>query len=76
MRGADGIERAHVRRASRTVETKFGEVELERNLYQSPGVPGLAPLDAAMEPAAEKYSLEVRRVVAEESARAGTCQRV
>jgi hypothetical protein len=66
----DGIERAQVRRSSRTVETKFGEVELERNLYQSPGVSGLAPLDAAMELAAEKYSLEVRRIVAEESARA------
>lgn len=70
VRGADGIERAQVRRSSRTVETKFGEVELERNLYQAPGVTGLAPLDAAMELAAEKYSLEVRRIVAEESARA------
>lgn len=70
VRGADGVERSQVRRASRTIETKFGEVELERNLYQSAGVAGLAPLDAALELAAEKYSLEVRRIVAAESSRA------
>lgn len=70
VRGADGIERSQVRRTSRTVETKFGEVELERNMYQAPGVEGLAPMDAALGLAAEKYSMEVRRIVAEESARA------
>ena len=50
--------------------TEFGEVELERNLYQPPGVAGLAPLDAAMELPEEKYSYQVRRIVAVESARA------
>lgn len=70
VRGADGVERTQVRRSSRTVETKFGEVELERNLYQAPGVDGLAPLDAALGLATEKYSMEVRRIVAEESGRA------
>lgn len=70
VRGADGIARTQRRRGSRTIETKFGEVELERNLYQAPGVEGLAPLDAALGLAAEKYSMEVRRIVAEESARA------
>ena len=70
VRGVDGVERSQVRQGSRKVETKFGEVELKRNLYQAPGVQGLAPLDAAMELPAEKYSYEVRRIVAEESARA------
>jgi hypothetical protein len=70
VRGADGAARTQIRRSSRAVETKFGEVEHERNLYQAPGVEGLAPLDAVMELPAEKYSYEVRRIVAEESARA------
>jgi len=70
VRGADGAERTQVRRGARKVETRFGEVDHERNLYQGPGVEGLAPLDAAMELPTEKYSYEVRRIVAEESARA------
>ena len=69
VRGEDGIDREAARPGRRTVMTEFGEVELERNLYQAPGVTGRAPLDAAMELPAEKYSHEVRRVVAEESAR-------
>lgn len=70
VRGADGIERVQARHSSRTVMTEFGEVVLERTLYQAPGFDGLAPLDAAMGLAEEKYSHEVRRIVAEESARA------
>jgi hypothetical protein len=70
VRGADGIERAQSRRGTRTVMTEFGEVELERSLYQAPDTEGLAPLDAAMELPEEKYSYEVRRIVAEEAARA------
>ena len=70
VRGADGIERAQERQSSRAVMTEFGEVVLERTLYQAPGVQGLAPLDAAMALSAEKYSSEVQRIVAEESARA------
>lgn len=69
VRGADGIERVQARRGSRKVMTEFGEVELERNLFQAPSVAGLAPLDAAMELPEEKYSYEVRRIVAEESAK-------
>lgn len=65
-----GIEHDEMRRGSRRVETKFGEVEFERMLYQAPGRDGLAPLDAAMELPDEKYSYEVRRIVAEEAARA------
>lgn len=70
VRDAEGNERAKLRRGSRKVETKFGEVEFERNLYQAPSTDALAPLDAAMELPDEKYSLEVRRIVAEEAARA------
>ena len=39
-------------------------------LDQAPGVDALAPVDAALGLAEEKYSHEVRRIVAEESARA------
>jgi len=70
VRDADGNEREQTRRGNRKVMTEFGEVELERNLYQAPGVAGLAPLDAAMELPEEKYSYQVRRIVAVESARA------
>jgi hypothetical protein len=70
VEGADGIERGQARTATRQLETVFGTVEVERQLYQAPAVEGLAPLDAALGLPAEKYSLEVRRRVAEESARA------
>lgn len=67
--GADGVERDQVRTASRRLETPFGDVTIERNLYQAPGVDGLAPLDAALGLPDEHYSYEVRRIAAEESAR-------
>lgn len=70
VRDAEGVERVRVREGCRTVMTEFGEVELERKLYQADGVEALAPLDAAMELPDEKYSLTVRRIVAEEAARA------
>jgi hypothetical protein len=67
---AKGVERARVREGRRTVMTEFGEVYLDRKLYQADGAEALAPLDAAMELPDEKYSLAVRRIVAEEAARA------
>ncbi len=69
VRGADGVERTETRRGSRKVETEFGEVELDRNLYRAPGVERLVPLDATMKLPEEKYSYELRRMVAEESAK-------
>ena len=69
VRGVDEIPRIHARRGSRKVETEFGEVELERTLYQAAGVEGLAPLDGAMNLPKEKYSHELCRMVAEESAK-------
>ena len=70
VRDAAGVERLRIREGQRSVMTEFGEVELERKLYQADGADALAPLDATMELPDEKYSLEVRRIVAEEAARA------
>lgn len=70
VEGEDGVERSQVRTATRELETLFGTVEVKRHLYQAPGTDGRAPLDAALGLPSEKYSLEVRRLVAEESARA------
>ena len=67
--GADGVPRPHARTSTRTVETPFGEVSVTRQLYRAVGVPAVAPLDAALGLAEEKYTLEVRRIVAEESAK-------
>jgi hypothetical protein len=66
--GADGVERAKARTSSRGIETPFGEVEATRRIYQASGVEALAPLDAALGLPDERYSYEVRRLVAEESA--------
>ena len=67
--GADGIERRDVRTSSRCIETPVGEVEVKRLLYQASGVAGIAQLDAALGLPDEKYTHELRRVVAEEGAK-------
>ena len=67
--GADGVARPHVRTSTRTVETPFGEIFVTRKLYRAVGVLAIAPLDAALGLPEEKYTLEVRRIVAEESAK-------
>lgn len=67
--GADGIERRDARTSSRRIETPVGEVEVKRLLYQAPGVEGIAPLDAALGLPDEKYTHDLRRIVAEESAK-------
>jgi hypothetical protein len=69
VRDVDGVERTQVRHGTRLVETEFGEVEVGRNLYQAMGREGLAPADAVMALPTEKYSYEVRRMVAVEAAR-------
>lgn len=66
--GADGASRPQARTATRKLETLFGEVTATRLLYQAEGVEGLAPMDAALNLPAERYSHGVRRLVAEESA--------
>jgi hypothetical protein len=68
VRGADGTSRIQAREATRKLETLFGEVTVSRRLYQAEGVEGLAPMDAALNLPAERYSHGIRRLVAEESA--------
>src|SRR5215204_5346196 len=67
--GADGLERKDVRASSRRIETPVGEAEVKRLLYQAAGADGIAPLDATLGLPDEKYTHELRRVVAEESAK-------
>ncbi len=67
--GADGVERREVRMSSRQIETPIGEIADKRLLYQAAGVEGVAPLDAVLGLPDEKYTTELRRVVAEESAK-------
>ena len=67
--GSDGVERREARMSSRQIETPVGEIAVQRLLYQAAGVEGIAPLDAALRLPDEKYTTELRRVVAEESAK-------
>ena len=52
----------------RRIETTFGTVQVERVGYARPGHDSLHPLDAALNLPPERYSLEVRRRVAEAAA--------
>ena len=67
--GADGVVRSHVRLQQRELETVFGTVSVERAGYGQPGVSSLHPLDAELNLPDERYSLEMRRRVAEEAAK-------
>ena len=68
VEGADGVERRERRVHERRLETIFGTVEVERAGYARAGHDSLHPLDAALNLPAERYSLEVRRRVAEAAA--------
>ena len=68
--GADGVERLQIRRPhERKIETVFGTVEESRAGYGHEGVNSLHPLDAELNIPPERYSLEMRRRVAEEAAK-------
>ena len=67
--GADGVERPCVRPQKRKLETVFGTVSIERAGYGREGVESLHPLDAELNLPDERYSLELRRRVAEEAAK-------
>ena len=67
--GADGVERLRIRPQERKVETVFGTVEESRAGYGHEGVNSLHPLDAELNIPPERYSLEMRRRVAEEAAK-------
>ena len=68
VEGADGVERSERRVHERHLETIFGTVQVERVGYARAGHESLHPLDAALNLAGERYSLEVRRRVAEAAA--------
>jgi hypothetical protein len=68
VQGADGVERTHVRLQNREIETVFGTVEENRSGYGFPGVESIHPLDAELNLPDERYSLELRRRVAEQAA--------
>ena len=69
VRGNDGIDRSQVRLQERKLETVFGTVSVERAGYGKEGVESLHPLDAELNLPHERYSLELRRRVAEEAAK-------
>jgi hypothetical protein len=67
--GADGVERPRVRLQERKLETVLGTVSVERAGYGQEGVASVHPLDAELNLPDERYSLELRRRVAEEAAK-------
>ena len=69
VEGADGVVRSRVRLQERELETVFGTVSIERAGYAQQGVKSLHPLDAELNLPDERYSLELRRRVAEEAAK-------
>jgi hypothetical protein len=62
--GADGVERLRIRPHERKVETVFGTIEEHRSGYGQEGACSLHPLDAELNVPPERYSLEMRRLVA------------
>jgi hypothetical protein len=69
VEGADGVVRSRMRLQQRELETVFGTVSVERAGYGQQGVESLHPLDAELNLPDERYSLELRRRVAEEAAK-------
>ncbi len=68
--GADGVVRTQQRPGtSRALTSLLGPVKVPRTQYERPGVPSLHPVDADLNLPPEKYSLPVRRRVAETAAR-------
>jgi hypothetical protein len=66
---SDGNCRTHVRPHRRKLESVFGTVEFERQGFGGRGLESLHPVDAGLNLPPEKYSLLLRRLVAEEAAR-------
>jgi hypothetical protein len=67
--GADGKVRTERREHRRRLETVFGTVMVNRTGYGGQGLDSLHPLDAELNLPKEKYSLEIRRRVAEHAAK-------
>ncbi len=69
--GADGVERSAARDSERHIETVVGTVAAPRLAYQEPGREDLHPMDALLNlPTQDSFSHGVRRMAAQESARA------
>jgi hypothetical protein len=66
---AEGVERRRTRLHTRKIETVSGTVEASRTGYGKEGKRSLHPLDAELNLPAERYSLELRRRVAEEASK-------
>lgn len=63
--GEDGVARPHARKGtSRAVKSVFGDVTVARKAYTARGTDGRAPMDADLNLPPQKYSLELRRMVA------------
>jgi hypothetical protein len=67
--GDEGVVRTHLRESERGLMTMFGEVRVERIAHHAPGTSSLHPLDAALNLPREKFSLGLRRRIAEEVAK-------
>ena len=69
LAGQDGVRRPQRRLHSRTLESLFGTVQVERLGYGTPGQESLHPLDATLNLPKELYSHPLRKKVAVEAAR-------
>jgi len=67
--GEDGIERTDRRHHNRPLETIHGEVRVERIGHHAPATTSLHPLDAALNLPRTRFSLGLRKRIAEEVAK-------
>lgn len=66
---ADGVKRSRLQCHERQIETIFGAITANRAGYGRQGCESLHPLDAELNLPKERYSLEIRRRVAEGAAK-------
>jgi hypothetical protein len=69
LTGRDGVQRPQRRLHSRTLESLFGTVQVERLGSGTPGQESLHPLDAELNLPKELYAHALRKKVAAEAAR-------
>lgn len=71
VKDADNVAHSQLRAGChRALMTVFGEVVVKRFRYSAPGRVGLFPMDGDLNLPADKYSHGIRRLVAEEAAKA------
>jgi hypothetical protein len=70
VRNSEGIDLTHCREGcQRNLESRFGTVIFRRKKYSFPGQESVFPLDAELNLPPDKYSHELRRLSANESAK-------